>query len=169
MVPFVIIGLGILIAVVYFLLALFNPRPCITLTPGAVPLGGTFRVEWAITGRTEVLKHLVIRLEGREEATHQSGKNTATDTNVFASIQIADVTIAQAMNSGDATVTVPASLMHSFVGGHNKIVWTIRVQGEIAHWPDISEDFAVTVLPQTIPSRAGTSMDTNEQHFQPSV
>jgi hypothetical protein len=159
----------VLIAVVYFLLALFNPRPRITLTPGAVPLGGTFRVEWAITGRTDVLKRLRIRLEGREEATHQSGKNTATDTNVFASIEIADVTVAQAMSSGDGTVTVPASLMHSFIGSHNKIVWTIRVQGEIAHWPDISEDFPVTVLPQAIPNRQWTSVDTNEQRFEKSV
>ena len=147
MLPFIAIGLAIVIAAVYFLLALFNPRPGITLTPGVVPLGGTFRLEWAISGRVHVLQRLHICLEGREESTHQNGKNTTTDRNVFVRIEIADLTVAQAMRSGDGTVTVPSHLMHSFAGSHNKILWAIRVHGEIARWPDISEDFAVTVLP----------------------
>jgi hypothetical protein len=37
--------------------------------------------------------------------------------------------------------------MHSFSTQHNKIVWSIRVKGEIARWPDLNEEFALTVLP----------------------
>ena len=147
MVPFVLIGLGMIGAVVYFFFALFNPRPHLRISPAAVPLGGTFRVGWEINGRTDVLRRLRIRLQGREEATYQNGKNTSTATNVFADIEIADVTLAQAMRSGDSTVTVPGQVMHSFTGRHNKIVWVIRIHGEIAHWPDMSEEFPVTILP----------------------
>jgi hypothetical protein len=147
MIPFVLIGLGIIVACVYFLLALFNPRPAITITPGTVRLGDSFQVEWEISGRTEVLRGLRIRLEGREEATYQSGKNTATDKNIFADIEIANVTVAQEMRSGRGNATVPGQLMHSFMGRHNKIIWAIRVHGEIARWPDVDEDFPITVLP----------------------
>jgi hypothetical protein len=160
MIPFVLIGLGIIVASVYFLLALFNPRPLITITPAAIRLGDTFRVEWELSGRTDVLRGLRICLEGREEATYQSGKNTATDKNVFADIQITDVTVSQEMRSGSGTATVPGQSMHSLMGSHNRIVWAIRVQGEIARWPDVDEDFPVTVLPAARSSLAQPRTDT---------
>jgi len=147
MVPFVLIGLGIIVAAIYFFLALFNPRPHLTITPGAVPLGGRFRIEWELRGRLEVLERLRVRLVGREEATYQSGKNTATDKNVFADIEIADITYSQEMRSGSSTVTVPAHLMHCFQGGHNKVIWALRVQGEIPRWPDLDEEFPISILP----------------------
>jgi hypothetical protein len=61
------------------------------------------------------------------------------------------------MRSGIGTVTVPAELMHSFTGSHNKILWTIRVKGEIVHWPDIDEDFPLTVLPMATPTTIGAN------------
>src|SRR5262249_32872142 len=159
--PFVVIGLGILVAAVYFLLALFNPRPRLAITPGAVALGGMLRVDWEINGRLDVLRRLRICLEGREEATYQSGKNSATAKNVFARTEIAEGSVAQAMHSGNGKVTVPAQLMHSFRGNHNKVVWSIRVHGEIDHWPDINEDFPVTILPLARPNHQWTPMLTN--------
>lgn len=147
MVPFVLVGLALVGAVVYFFLALFNPRPRITITPGAVPLGGALRIEWELNGRTDVLRSFDLRLQGSEEATYRSGKNSTTDKNVFADLEIAATTVAQEMRSGTGGVTIPANLMHSFTSTHNKIIWSIRVHGEIARWPDLQEEFAVTVLP----------------------
>jgi len=166
LIPFVVIGLGTIAAAAYFLLALFNPRPRLTIRPAAVPLGGTFHVNWEISGRTDVLRRLRISLEGREEATYQSGKNTATDKNVFARLEIADVGVVPAMRSGDGTVTVPDNLMHSFTGSHNKIVWAIRVHGEIDHWPDINEDFPIKVLPAATPNQECTRTETDEERLQ---
>jgi hypothetical protein len=48
MVPFVLVGLGLLGLGGYLFLALFNPRPHLTVTPGAVPLGGTLQVQWEL-------------------------------------------------------------------------------------------------------------------------
>jgi hypothetical protein len=109
---------------------------------------------------------LRVSLEGREEATYQSGKNTATDKNVFARLEIADVGVVPAMRSGDGTVTVPDNLMHSFTGSHNKIVWAIRVHGEIDHWPDINEDFPIKVLPAATPKQECTRTETDEERLQ---
>lgn len=80
MIPFVLIGLGLIVGIFYFLLALSNPRPRITLSPAAVPLGGVLRVGWDLEGRTEVLQNLSVYLEGREEAKYRRGTDTLTDT-----------------------------------------------------------------------------------------
>jgi hypothetical protein len=147
LVPFVLIGLGFLGGIFYCFLALFNPRPRLRATPGAVPLGGTLSVEWQVTGRTEVLRRLRVRLQGREEAKYRRGTSTCTDTSLFADLELADITTHQEMRSGYRTVTVPAHLMHSFASDNNRVVWSISLHGEIPRWPDVKEEFPVTVLP----------------------
>ena len=37
--------------------------------------------------------------------------------------------------------------MHSFEADSNKIIWEIKVEGEIARWPDVSQNFPITVDP----------------------
>ena len=154
LIPFILIGLGLIVAVFYFLLALFNPRPRITITPGTVQLGAQLRVEWELSGRTEVVKNLSLRLEGREEATYRRGTRTTTDTNVFADLPIASSSAQPEICSGSGSVTVPGNLMHSFASPHNKIIWSVRIHGEIDRWPDLQEDFSVSVLP------SGPKVDT---------
>jgi hypothetical protein len=147
LVPFVLIGLGMIGAVGYFFLSIFNPRPRITVIPGIPHLGDSVRFEWELSGRTEVLKDLRLSVTGQEEATYTRGTRTSTDRNVFADIEITRLSSTREMVSGSAQVSIPADSMHSFSSQHNKIVWSIRVQGEIARWPDLNEEFALTVLP----------------------
>jgi hypothetical protein len=145
--PFVLIGMGLLLATVYFFLGLFNPRPRLTVTPGAPRLGDSLRIEWNISGRVEALQDFKVWLEGREEATYTRGTRSATDRSVFARVEVTKLSVAQEMRCGSATVSVPAELMHSFTSQHNKIVWSILVSGQIPRWPDLQEEFGVTVLP----------------------
>jgi hypothetical protein len=147
MIPFVLIGLGLACGTIYYLLALFNPRPRLTLTPGAVPLGGTVRIEWEITGRTDVLQNLRVRLIGSEEATYRRGTSTSTDRSVFANLELADISSRMEMSSGTVTATIPGHLMHTFASSNNKILWSIHIHGSIGMWPDLKEEFPVTVLP----------------------
>ena len=44
-------------------------------------------------------------------------------------------------------LTVPADTMPSFTADNNRIVWTIKAQLEIAHWPDSEEEFEILVRP----------------------
>src|SRR5262249_6560516 len=125
----------------------FNPRPRITITPGTVQLGAQMRVDWELSGRTEVVKNLSLRLEGREEATYRRGTTTTTDTSIFADLPIASSSAQPEIRSGSGSVTVPGNLMHSFATQHNKIIWSVRIHGEIDRWPDLQEEFPVTVLP----------------------
>jgi hypothetical protein len=146
MVPFVVIGLGFVGAVLYCLLALLNPRPRLTVTPGAVPLGGTLQVQWNLAGRAGVLQNLRLRLEGFEEVT-PAGDGSNIAKSIFADLEIANVTTPREIRSGEARVTVPAGLVPSFAGGNHKIIWAIHVHGPIALRPDVKEVFPVTVLP----------------------
>lgn len=147
MVPFVLVGLALLGGIVYFFLAMFNPRPRVTVTPSAVALGQPLRVEWEFSGGSGRIQNLQLSLEGREEATYRRGTSTCTDKNVFVRISLAQSTHPEAIRKGNAHVTVPAHLMHSFAAANNKIIWSICIHGEIPRWPDVKEEFAVTVLP----------------------
>ena len=153
MIPFVLVGLATIGGIVYYVLALFNPRPRLTVTPGAVPVGGKAEVAWEMSGRTDRISKFTIVLEGREEATYHSGKNDHTATNVFATITIAEIEDSREMMTGRAQLAIPADTMHSFASDNNKIVWTLKVRGDIPFWPDVSEDFKFTVLPAPLAGR----------------
>jgi hypothetical protein len=146
LVPFVAIGLGGVGYVVYAFLGLFNPRPHLRLSPGALTLGERALVEWEIEGAAHRLRKLTLTLEGREEATYRRGTDTRTDREVFARIQVGERGAGE-LRRGSARIEVPARTMHSFAAPNNKIVWVLRVAGEIRAWPDVAEEFPVVVLP----------------------
>ena len=148
MIPFVAIGLVMIGYVFYMFLSLFNPRPRLTVTPGDATLGGPLDVRWELSGRTDRISRLSVRLEGREEATYRRGTSTSTDKSVFAKIELFNTTDRAAIRSGQARVVVPPDLMHSWASGHNKIVWSLQIHGDIQWWPDVKEEFPFTVLPQ---------------------
>ncbi len=148
MIPFVVIGLGLIGGVVYAFLALFNPRPVLTITPGAPALGETLGVQWQFKGRVGTVRRLRLTLEGREEARYRAGKNTATDKSVFAALDVADTTEPNSIAEGQSEVNIPANLMHSFAAENNRVIWELRVEGEVARWPDVKLTFPVTVSPR---------------------
>ncbi len=147
LIPFVTVGLGLIGGVVYTLLGVFNPVPRVRVSDVAIPLGGTFEVTWAFEGRVHVLKNLKITLEGSEHATYRRGTDTRTDTEIFATFKLMDSMEGGTVQQGSAKVIVPAGTMHSFVSQNNAIRWTLRFKGEIARWPDLNEEYALTVLP----------------------
>jgi hypothetical protein len=143
--PFVLIGLLLLFGVAHGFLALFNPRPRLTIASRQLALGESADLEWEFSGATRRVKQLHIYLEGREEATYRRGTDTSTDKNVFSTIEIARKTHAE---PGRALVEIPGNTMHSFNSEHNKIVWEIHVKGEIGYWSDVDETFEIEVLPR---------------------
>ncbi len=144
LIPFVLVGLALVSAVGYQVLALFNPVPVLTVSREAVPLGGSFDLDWRFQGGVRRLKNLKISLEGREEATYRRGTKTSTDKSVFTTLLLHGDAV---QASGRVNVVIPRGTMHSFEAKNNKIVWILRVQGEIARWPDLGEEFPFRVLP----------------------
>lgn len=145
--PFHIIGMLLVVAVIYYFLALFNPHPRLTLSSGQVQLGESFDLEWEFSGSARAVNRLRISLEGREEATYRRGTTTTTDKSVFATINIVDKPYG---DRGSARVMIPGDTMHSFKSDNNKIVWAISVQGDIRFYPDVKESFDIEVLPKRL-------------------
>ncbi len=147
MTPFVLVGLGLVGGVVYYLLALANPRPQLTISPSSPRLGSRLRVEWAFTGKADRISRLEIVLEGHEKATYRRGTDTQTDREAFASFVVTDSPASWGVARGAGEVEIPADTMHSFASDHNAVVWAIHVHGDIPRWPDVNETFEIEVRP----------------------
>jgi hypothetical protein len=142
-----LIGIGTIFGVFTTFLALFNPRIRLTAPTTTVPLGGEIYVTWTVTGRTGMLHKLRIILEGREEATYQRGTRTSTDTQAFIQIPVFESAEREFLAQGSARVAVPVNSMHTFEANRNKVLWRLKVQGEIPRWPDVEDEYPIAVLP----------------------
>ena len=146
-IPFLAIGLGLIGWVFYNLLSLVNPRPMLTVSSSATPLGCVLDLAWDMTGRTQRIRDLRVTFEGEEQATYTRGTDTVTDNHTFAEILLFDTDRPLAMSHGSASVTVPANTMHSLEAPNNDIVWSIRFHGDVPRWPDVDERFGIVLLP----------------------
>ena len=153
MTPFTLIGLGAIGYVFYALLAMFNPRPFLSVSANPVRLDETLAVDWTTTGSVNRIKAFRITLEGSEQATYTRGTTTSTDKETFAVLEVAKGAGGLGFRQGSGKIAFPAAAMHSFSGGNNRIVWTLHVKGDIPFWPDVSEEFEIEVQPR----RAGAA------------
>jgi hypothetical protein len=141
------VGVALLVAVPYQMLALANPRPIITLSRETVPLGGSVSFAWELSGAANRVSALKFTLRGQEEARYRRGTDTHTDTHVFFQETLVDATHAMNIARGQGTIRIPADSMHTFTADNNKIVWTLQLTGEIPRWPNIDEGFDIVVRP----------------------
>jgi len=145
--PFVAVGLVLVGLVGYTFLALFNPVPVIRASSRSIPLGGMLELDWELQGNASRLDSLKITIEGREEATYRRGTTTSTDKHVFETISIFEGGPEGDLRAGRAIVPIPRDTMPSFKAANNQILWTLQVKGEIRRWPDLNEEFSLTILP----------------------
>jgi hypothetical protein len=150
-IPFVLVGLVLLVMPFYLFLKLFNPRATLTLTPAEAAIGGSVELSWKFSGRYDRIHRLRISLEGREEATYGSGEDARTAREVFMSIPIIDTVKQPEIRAGKAQVRLPQNAVPTFVSPHNKIAWAVHLCGEIRNWPDVDEDFEFIIVPARQP------------------
>ncbi|MBI3854419.1 MAG: DUF3592 domain-containing protein [Planctomycetes bacterium] len=148
LIPFVLVGAGLIVLSIYFFLALFNPRPLIRVSSAAAALGDTVEIEWETTGNVDRIKVFTITLQGREEATYRRGTSTRTDKATFLTLTLVSLTRGRDARRGKAKVQIPPDTMHSFKSANNRFLWSFHVTGDIPRWPDIKEEFAFEVLPR---------------------
>lgn len=148
MIPFLLVGLGLVAGVVYTALSLFNPTVELTLTPGTPRLGESCMLEWRFEGNVKRLKGLKLILEAEEVARYRRGTSTYTDRNIFEQVVLVDVDADAMHTSGHIDFALPPDTAPSFKSTNNEILWTVKVHGPISRWPDVSAAFPITVLPQ---------------------
>lgn len=149
LIPFVLVGLGFLLGFFYSLLAAFNPRVLLLLSPGSPEPGDSFSLDWEFLGSTNRLREFRIRLEGTETATYRQGTRSYTDENVFFRRTLSHTDDRLAIGAGSVRVTLPEDIMHSFDAMNNKVKWTLKVHGPIDFWPDLNMSYPLVVLPKS--------------------
>ena len=143
--PFVLIGLFLAGSSVYYFLTLFNPRPKLVLSSHPLSPGERAELSWTTAMNAGAIKKYRVYLEGREEVIDDS-----KDKHSFFTGNIIETENLYEIEKGTITFTIPEGTIHSFKSEHNKIVWLLHVVGEIKYWPDINEEFELTVLPKNM-------------------
>jgi len=148
LVPFVLVGIGLVLAILHSLLALRNPRPTLFVSSRTPLLGEELGLQWSFAGRRDRLERLRIALVGREQATYQVGTDTRTATEDFFEHVVVDAPAPTCFALAQARFAIPDGSMHSFQSAHNKILWMLELEGKIRRWPDVRETYPLVVLPR---------------------
>jgi hypothetical protein len=146
MIPFVLVGFAVILGFFYQLLALTNPKPVITLSPGRLRPGQQAEISWKIASKAERIMRMKITLWGVESATYRRGTNTHTSRGVFYEHILFESTQHAEIRSGRVGFELPADAMPSLNTGNNAIEWEIRVTGGISFWPDVKDHYKIKVI-----------------------
>ena len=144
---FAALGLGLIYGLFQQTLQLCNPRLRLTLSPKTVRLGDHLVLKWTCIGNPARVNQIAITLEGRESATHSRGKNEHTDTQTFFRLSLMTLTEPTAIPNGQVAFELPRDSVPTVNAKHHKIEWVITVRGTLSHWPHLSDDYSLTVLP----------------------
>ena len=165
LVPFVLVGLFAIGLVIYYFLALFNPRPRLKMEPGAVRLGETGTLVWRFEGAANRIQRLTIQVEAIEWARYTRGTDTVTEERVFERFELFASDEVREFREGRIEFSIPEFTMHSFDAPDNKFTWRFLVNGDIPRWPDVAEKFDFDVRP--LPLQGGVSDDFRETRWRP--
>jgi hypothetical protein len=158
LVPFLLIGLGLIFFTVRQLLITSGVGPTLVeISDHPLVPGGEYEIMLSQSGRLS-MNSLVVLLRCQEEATYQQGTNSRTETSTVYEQEVfrrEGFEIHQGIPfEAGATLTIPTSAMHSFKTARNAVVWKLVVRGDVAGWPDYERDFPLLVYPRAV-RRAG--------------
>jgi hypothetical protein len=147
LIPFVLIGVGIVLLLVRQILVLANPQPTVVYSDSWIYPGSEFEVSWMMKGKVTRIKTLIIFIEGIETVTYRQGTTTRSESNVFYRDKLVEIEQQDRIAQGFEVARIPNNTMHTFDATNNKIQWQVRFEGEIPWWPDLSEKFPLVILP----------------------
>ena len=132
----------------FSVLALLNPRPRVSLTPGTLRAGESAQLQWSFRGSARRIRRLEIKLAATK-VTVTRGKGSvsvATKPAGLPNVPILERGNELPLESGGVSFTVPADTPPSS-DGDTAIRWKLELHGDIAYWPDVNEEFEVVILP----------------------
>jgi hypothetical protein len=150
-VPFVLAGGWTLVALVrQILLEIIIGTTRVEVSAHPFYPGGTFQGFVSQTGRLHV-RWFQVQVVCEEQAIYQQGTDTRrTSSRVYRATTFSqrkfDITPQQAFEAV-FDFTIPETAMHSFVSGHNGVIWTIVVRGRMRRWGDFERRFPIYVYP----------------------
>jgi hypothetical protein len=151
MVPFVMAGVWTLVALArQVLLDIVVGTTRLEVSQHPLYPGSTFQGFVSQTGRLHV-RWFQVQLVCEEQAIYHQGTDSRRATSrVHRSTAFSqrkfDITPQQAFEAV-FDFTVPDTAMHSFVSGHNAVIWTLVVRGRTARWGEFERSFPVFIYP----------------------
>lgn len=131
-VPFTIVGLLMAAFAVYQFLALFNPRPHLTLSHPVLVPGQPTELRWRFHTDPRRIERLQFWLEGAEVQVHGHGKERRIERKQFAKIDLADVTRFTEAAAGRLEIRLPPDVRPSQALSQPQIEWRLRMRAHIA-------------------------------------
>jgi hypothetical protein len=150
-VPFFVIGVGMIAWGLMPLVARARVAPpTITISTDTLRVGQRF----VVTYQQQFARAAEVQRAGgalilRETATYRRGTNTYTVTHEH-TVSTFDLP-ARRYEAGEVASArqefeVPRGAMHSFTASRNKLAWLLRVSVALPGWPDVNEEYPLTVL-----------------------
>ncbi|HZF07884.1 MAG TPA: hypothetical protein VFE33_03750 [Thermoanaerobaculia bacterium] len=141
------------VSLTYRVLALRNPVPRVTLTPGRLTPGGSSLLTWSFPSGAERLEDLRIFLEGRELHDVDEGSDFAIESAAFDRIEVLALPHAAVqVGSGSTPIALPRSTRPTLWQPAHRVLWYLCFQGAIRFWPHLDAKFEVDVAtPPPIP------------------
>jgi hypothetical protein len=145
LIPFVLIGLAMIVGFVHSISRLFTPPARAWLENAPPRLDATHRLRWQLRGSG--VRRLRIRLRVREESVHRRGTDTITDHADLVDEIIFDSSDVLALREGFIPLALSGSgLAPSFNAHNNRLSWEILFEGDIPHLADLEDRFILPVL-----------------------
>lgn len=145
LVPFVLIGAGLIGHGFYRFLAIFSPIYDVSWGDDDLMPGDRVRVSWRRVGGGGQPQRLTIWFLGQEEATYQRGSSTSTAKSVFHEAKLFETDKPQMMSAGTCDLMIPVDAVPSFSGAHNKLRWLVKLKAEVPWRPDVSDEHELEV------------------------
>jgi len=147
MLPFVAIGIGIIVHFFYRVIAVFSPIYQVDLGELTIQPGGRTSMSWRRRGGYGKPRRMMIWLVGREQATYRRGTDTTTSTELFHEELLFETEVSQMMPAGRCQVELPADAVPTFAGDHNKLQWFVILVADVPWQPDVRDEYEVVVQP----------------------
>jgi hypothetical protein len=153
LIPFVLVGLGIIWMTVHAFFGFFSPRARLRIDSTTVPLGDSVEIQWQFSGRVEKIREFRLLLEGREETDEGTGDSKRTNRNIFYAAGIIHLTDGKSIGSGSALCTIPADQKPSDAEGDHRVVWVIRLKADVHQGADLDDEYPIVVTPAAAQDR----------------
>lgn len=142
--PFALVGLGVIAALVYSVFSLFGPKFEIQIAESHLARGESTQLRWRRSGKA-ASNNFALYLVGKEEATYRNGSSTSTATSVFHEQVLFQTTVPMAMENGHVELRIPTDALPSFHGRSNRFRWFVVLKASVPRLPDIRGEREITV------------------------
>jgi hypothetical protein len=146
LIPFVVIGIGMVFFTIHSFWGLFSPRVRLRLSQGVVGLGESVELSWEFAGRIDKVRDLRLQLVARQESDEGSGKNRRTRKDIFYTADLAHFTSANDVRAGSVLCTIPSDHAPSDSEGSQRVVWTIKLKAAIEFGADLNDEYPIHVV-----------------------